>query len=63
MDGAVRPGDGQEISQRGSEQDGSGVAAPQRRRFLAMAGLAAGAVPLAGTLGAGLVAPATAGVQ
>jgi FAD/FMN-containing dehydrogenase len=35
------------------------VAIPQRRRFLAMAGLAAGAVPLAGTLGAGLAAPAT----
>ena len=59
MDGAVRPGDGRETSQRGSEQGGGGVGTPQRRRFLAMAGLAAGAVPLAGTLGAGLVAPAT----
>jgi FAD/FMN-containing dehydrogenase len=59
MDGAVRPGDGRETSERGSEQDAGGAATPQRRRFLAMAGLAAGAIPLAGTLGAGLVAPAT----
>ena len=59
MDGALRPGDGRESSQRSSEPGGSAVATPQRRRFLAMAGLAAGAVPLAGTLGAGLVAPAT----
>jgi len=58
MDGAVRPGGRTETSQYGSEPDGGRVAAPQRRRFLAMAGLAAGAVPLAGTLGAGLVAPA-----
>ena len=59
MDGAVRPGNGTETSQHGSEPDAGGVATPQRRRFLAMAGLAAGAVPLAGTLGAGLAAPAT----
>ncbi len=59
MDGAVRPGDSRESSQRSSEPGGGEVGTPQRRRFLAMAGLAAGAVPLAGTLGAGLVAPAT----
>ncbi len=59
MDGAVRPGDGRETSQRSSEPGTGEVTAPQRRRFLAMAGLAAGAVPLAGGLGAGLVAPAT----
>ncbi len=59
MDGAVRPGGGRESSKKGSEQDTRGAGTPQRRRFLAMAGLAAGAVPLAGTLGAGLVAPAT----
>jgi FAD/FMN-containing dehydrogenase len=59
MDGAVRPGDGRETSECGSEQDAGRAATPQRRRFLAMTGLAAGAIPLAGTLGAGLVAPAT----
>jgi FAD/FMN-containing dehydrogenase len=59
MDGARQPGDGRETSEWGSEQDRGEVATPQRRRFLAMAGLAAGAVPLAGGLGAGLVAPAT----
>jgi FAD/FMN-containing dehydrogenase len=58
MDGARQPGDGRETSGWGSEQDAGGAGTPQRRRFLAMAGLAAGAVPLAGTLGAGLVAPA-----
>ena len=58
MDGARQPGDGRETSERGSEQDAGGAGTPHRRRFLAMAGLAAGAVPLAGTLGAGLVAPA-----
>jgi FAD/FMN-containing dehydrogenase len=58
MDGARQPGDGRETSEWGSEQDAGGAGTPHRRRFLAMAGLAAGAVPLAGTLGAGLVAPA-----
>jgi FAD/FMN-containing dehydrogenase len=58
MDGARQPGDGRESSEWGSEQDAGGAGTPHRRRFLAMAGLAAGAVPLAGTLGAGLVAPA-----
>jgi FAD/FMN-containing dehydrogenase len=58
MDGARQPGDGRESSEWGSEQDAGGAGTPHRRRFLAMAGLAAGAVPLAGTLGAGLTAPA-----
>ena len=61
MDGAGQPGDGRECSEWVSEQDTAGVATPHRRWFLAMAGLAAGAVPLAGTLGAGLVAPAGRG--
>lgn len=61
MDGARQPGDGREIGEWVSEQDTTGVATPHRRRFLAMTGLAAGAVPLAGTLGAGLVAPAGRG--
>ena len=61
MDGAVRPGDGLESSEREDNGGEAGGVMPQRRRFLAMAGLAAGAVPLTGTLGAGLLAPATRG--
>ena len=62
MDGAAQPGgSGQESSpDTGQPQPGDAMA-PHRRRFLAMAGLAAGSVPLAGTLPAGLMSPASTG--
>ena len=52
-------GSGPESVPEAGQPEPDDVAAPRRRRFLAMAGLAAGAVPLAGGLPAGLLSPAT----
>ena len=60
MDGAAQPGgSGQEPSPETGQPRTGDATAPHRRRFLAMAGLVAGSVPLAGTMPAGLVSPAT----
>ncbi len=59
MDSAARPGgSGQESTPDTGQLKPGHVTAPHRRRFLAMAGLAAGSAPLAGTRPAGLVSPA-----
>jgi FAD/FMN-containing dehydrogenase len=60
MDSATQlDGNGPKSVPEPGQLESGDAAAPTRRRFLATAGVAAGAVPLAGGLPAGLLSPAT----